>query len=183
MVRYACHTGIKIGDPTVVLIDPKRLDFIEERVDKLRESGGTPWISSATWTDPTNWDTQAKKPKLWKDIKGHEPNSTPWGRFVDELSRETTYCRGLILKTFSQDSSYKILNIRMQPGSIWKHPYGWSMHVEWLETTDAREGDETIPRSFMITSDPELSVICGESTRQYAQKFLNNSRYTLTPTM
>ena len=175
MTKYWLETGIPVGDETVRLFKPDDINLIKDRVIEIRHLNRKPWVSSATWTDPMVWDTQASKPELWKNISVPGRKSTTWDKFSSSLEGERSSRKGLIAKSFIQDPQFKILNIRFQPGSDWKHPEGWSIHIEWYEKTDAREGDQIIPRSFLISSDPKLCVIAGEKTHDYACRFIGSS--------
>ena len=198
MVQYWLKTGKRIGDPTTQLMSPKNTIGIRNRVDVIRNTGQEAWASTATKRDALNWagehnsaahwltlnDTGRQhrngqqhrgiKPPLWKDIGGTSAKATNWEVFVAELAQAQQLDPQLILKIFPQ-GDYLITNIRMEAGSKLKKTDGWSINVEWLETTSSRDGDEKIPRSFAIVSQPTLSIICDESTRASVLKFLTTS--------
>jgi hypothetical protein len=197
MTRYALETGISIGDPTVRLYKSDDLWPIWNRFQSIKNAEGEPWSGICSWRDPLNWGitnedslstfigkpahtsqlTTAKisKMPLWKRVDCEGPKVTSWGTFTRELQQfRKNIDSNPILKTFSQNG-FTITNLQINAGSLWKNPEGWSIRVELLETTDAREGDEKIPRGFLIASKPELCIVCGDSTENIALEFLINN--------
>lgn len=175
MTEYWLRTGVSVGDETTELLSPHKPDEIARRVHEIREENCEPWISCSTLDDPLWWQYEAKKTKLWKDIDGNKKYSTSWLQFIQELNAEISSRRNLVLKIFKQNPEYLILNMRTSLEKVFSDSAGWSLHVEWLETTDARQGDEVIPRSFLICTHPTLSIVCGRSTKPRATHFLETS--------
>lgn len=169
--HYWKKTGSPLGDPQTTLWNPHDRTELRQYISHVRSTTGEEvWIGSATWSDPLYWDTKAKRPKLWKNV-----NEANWEQFTRELTVEQTQRKNLILKAFPQDPEFKVIKIRLNAGSLWNHPEGWSILVEWFEAADGRTEEKLIPRSFMISSHPEPIIICGKSTKKSAVELLTNN--------